>query len=74
MDVLQLPTWLKQSSAAPRKSAAAQPLFPVNDELAARISLYEGDITKLQCDAVVNAANSQLLPGMYAMCGHAMIG
>lgn len=70
IDVLKLPTWLQQStSSSPSpKSSTSKPLYPINNDLASHISLYEGDITKLQCDAIVNAANSQLLHGG-GICG-----
>lgn len=37
-------------------------------DLAGRIAVAEGDITKLDVDAIVNAANSRLLPGS-GVCG-----
>ena len=37
-------------------------------ELTGRMSVAEGDITKLEVDAIVNAANSRLLPGS-GVCG-----
>jgi len=36
--------------------------------LASRVSIAEGDITKLDVEAIVNAANSRLLPGS-GVCG-----
>jgi len=35
----------------------------VNDELNNKISLYQGDITKLAIDVIVNAANNTLRGG-----------
>ena len=33
------------------------------DVFAEKISIWQGDITRLQVGAIVNAANSQMLPG-----------
>jgi len=38
------------------------------NDLASRMSIAEGDITKLDVEAIVNAANSRLLPGS-GVCG-----
>jgi len=41
--------------------------FGIKDEFAKKVSLWKGDITKLQIDAIVNAANSQML-GCFVPC------
>ncbi len=38
-------------------------MSPVRPETLARMNVVEGDITKLDVDAIVNAANSRLTPG-----------
>ncbi len=38
-------------------------MSPVRPETLARMKVVEGDITKLDVDAIVNAANSRLTPG-----------
>lgn len=37
--------------------------FPFNVELNKKVSLFSGDITSLEVDAIVNAANNSLLGG-----------
>ncbi|KAF8913560.1 A1pp-domain-containing protein [Mucidula mucida] len=44
-------------------TAVDKPRFPVDASLLNRISLFQGDITKLQIDSIVNAANKSLLGG-----------
>ena len=44
-------------------SQASPPLYPVDTRLNDKVSLYQGDITTLEIDAIVNAANSSLMGG-----------
>ena len=38
--------------------------FPIDEslDLAGKVSVFNGDITSLEVDAIVNAANNQLIP------------
>ncbi|KAI5105331.1 O-acetyl-ADP-ribose deacetylase MACROD1 [Silurus meridionalis] len=53
----QVPVW-KHSG-----TTSAKPFYKANDELNQKISLFRGDITKLEIDAIANAANKTLLGG-----------
>ncbi|XP_051276974.1 ADP-ribose glycohydrolase MACROD1 isoform X2 [Dicentrarchus labrax] len=52
-----IPVW------TPTAGCSEKPLYQRNEKLDQKISLYSGDITKLEIDAIVNAANKTLLGG-----------
>lgn len=52
-----IPVW------TPAAGDSGQPRYKRNEKLDQKISLYSGDITKLEIDAIVNAANKTLLGG-----------
>lgn len=55
--------WMSRNDTVDITAADTQRRRPVAAELNAKVSLYQGDITALEVDAVVNAANSSLLGG-----------
>uniref|UniRef100_A0A673NJI2 O-acetyl-ADP-ribose deacetylase MACROD1-like n=1 Tax=Sinocyclocheilus rhinocerous TaxID=307959 RepID=A0A673NJI2_9TELE len=53
----KIPVW------SPSGDSSCKPRYKVNEELNRKISLFSGDITKLEIDAITNAANKTLLGG-----------
>jgi len=61
VEAKNFPTWAESSSEVISENIETP--FKIDEELNKKIVLYHGDITTIECDAIVNAANRGCLGG-----------
>ncbi|KAG7462861.1 hypothetical protein MATL_G00189240 [Megalops atlanticus] len=63
----KIPTWRKHEKSKGKEEVEEQDMPPA---LSDKVSLYKGDITTLEVDAIVNAGKSVLLFLFLGVCVH----